>query len=73
MDSILYALLDAINDAGTIMNERELCELAYGIYGTTEYVEDADGNVVETNRIYTREGIQEIADIYTDGFDSINW
>ena len=73
MDGLLYALLDAINDAGTIMNERELCERAYGVYGATEYVEDADGNIVETNRVYTREGLQEIADIYTDGFDVISW
>lgn len=73
MNGILYALLDAINDAGTIMNERELLELAYGLYGSTEFVEDAEGNVVETNRVYTREGLQEIADVYTDGFDAINW
>lgn len=73
MQGILTALLDAINDAGTIMTERELCELAYGVYGATEYVEDADGNIVETNRVFTREGLQEIADIYTDGFDAINW
>lgn len=73
MQGILSDLLDAINDAGTIMNERELCELAYGVYGSTEYVEDANGNIVETNRVFTREGLQEIADIYTDGFDAINW
>lgn len=73
MQGILSDLLDAINDAGTIMNERELCELAYGVYGSTEYVEDANGNIVESNRVFTREGLQEIADIYTDGFDAINW
>lgn len=73
MQGILIALLDAINDAGTIMTERELCELAYGVYGSTEYVEDADGNIVDTNRVFTRDGLQEIADIYTDGFDAINW
>lgn len=73
MDGLLHDLLDAINDAGTIMNERELCELAYGIYGSTEYVEDDEGNVLDSNRVYTREGLQEIADIYTDGFDAINW
>ena len=73
MSGILYALLDAINNAGPILSERELLDLAYGTYGTTEYAEAADGNVVETNRIYTRAGLQEIADIYTDGFDAMNW
>ena len=50
-----------------------MIELAYGVYGENEYVEDADGNIVEVNRICTREGLQEIADIYTDGFDCINY
>lgn len=70
---LLKALLDAINDCGTIMSMSELKALAYGPYGRTEWVEDADGNIVETNRICTREGLQEIADIYTDGFDVINY
>lgn len=70
---LLERLLEEINNCGTIMNIRELCELAYGVYGSTEYVEDADGNVVETRRVFTREGLQEIADIYTDGFDCINF
>lgn len=73
MDRLLKDLLNAINDAGTIMNERELCDLAYGVYGTTEYLEDDDGNILDSRRIYTREGLQEIADIYTDGFDAIKW
>ena len=73
MDGLLTALLNAINDAGTIMNERELCELAYGVYGSTDWVEDDEGNILDSQRIYTREGLQEIADIYTDGFDAINW
>lgn len=73
MDGLLIDLLDAINDAGTIMNERELCELAYGPYGETEWLEDEEGNVLDSRRVYTRQGLQEIADIYTDGFDAINW
>ena len=55
------------------MNERELCNLAYGVYGKTEWIEDAEGNIVDSRRVYTREGLQEIADIYTDGFDVMNW
>lgn len=73
MDGLLMDLLNAINDAGTIMNERELCDLAYGVYGMTEYLEDDEGNILDSRRIYTREGLQEIADIYTDGFDAISW
>lgn len=70
---LLEKLLEAINECGTIMHMGELLELAYGVYGETEYVEDADGNIVETNRIYTKQGLQEIADIYTDGFDCVNF
>lgn len=71
--NILNALLDEINECGTIMNMCELCELAYGVYGKNEYIEDSDGNIIETNRIYTIEGLQEIADIYTDGFNCMNY
>lgn len=70
---MLEALLKAIRDCGTIMEMDELLEIAYGMYGETEYIEDADGNVLDTRRIYTRQGLQEIADIYTDGFDVINY
>ena len=70
---LLKSLLDAIYDNGTIMNMNELCELAYGVYGSTEFVEDADGNVVDSRRVYTREGLQEIADIYAPDFDCINF
>lgn len=70
---MLEALLKAIRECGTIMEMDELLELAYGMYGETEYIEDADGNLVDTRRIYTRQGLQEIADIYTDGFDVINY
>ena len=73
IDRIMVGLLDAINECGTIMGMDELKVLAYGVHGRTEYVEDADGNVVEVNRIATIEGLQEIADIYTDGFDCGNF
>lgn len=70
---MLEALLKAIRECGTIMDMDELLELAYGVYGETEYTEDEDGNLVDSRRIYTRQGLQEIADIYTDGFDCINY
>lgn len=66
-------LLKAIRACGTIMSEGELIELAYGVYGENEYIEDAEGNIVDVRRIYTLQGLQEIADIYTDGFDCINY
>ena len=66
-------LLKAIRDCGTIMNESELLELAYGVYGENEYTEDAEGNIVDVRRVYTLQGLQEIADIYTDGFDCTNY
>lgn len=70
---LLNALLDEINNCGTIMNESEFFEIAFGIYGETEYIEDADGNIVEENRICTLKGLQDIADIYTNGFDCFNF
>lgn len=66
-------LLKAIRACGTIMSENELLELAYGVYGQNEFVEDAEGNVIEITRVYTLQGLQEIADIYTDSFDCINY
>lgn len=71
--AILESLLEVINECGTTMKMNELLELAYGMYGENEYIEDADGNMVEVNRIFTRKGLQEIADIYTDGFDCIGY
>lgn len=73
MSNLLNALLDAINTAGTIMNERELLELAYGVYGETSYLEDDDGNILDSKRVYTLKGLQEIADIYTDDFDVFSY
>lgn len=70
---IFEDLLKAIRDCGTIMSEGELIELAYGVYGENEYIEDAEGNIVDVRRIYTLQGLQEIADIYTYGFDCINY
>ena len=73
IERVMVGLLEEINNCGTIMSMAELKCLAYGDYGKTEFVEDADGNVVEVNRIVTIEGLQEIADIYTDGFNCENY
>ena len=70
---MLEALLKAIRDCGTIMEMHELLMLAYDVYGETEYIEDSDGNIVDSRRRYTIQGLQEIANIYTDGFDCINY
>lgn len=70
---LLEALLDAIHECGTIMSEPELVELAIVYYGENIDIIDGDGNVVDTERVVTRKGLQEIADIYTDGFDCINY
>lgn len=43
--------------------------LAICEYGEDVDIIDGDGNVVDTERVVTRKGLQEIADIYTDGFD----
>lgn len=70
---LLEAWLDAIHECGTIMSEPELVELAIVYYGENIDIIDGDGNVVDTERVVTRKGLQEIADIYTDGFDCINY
>ena len=62
-------LLDAIHECGTIMSRSELMYLAICEYGENIDITDGDENVVDTERVITREGLQEIADIYTDGFD----
>lgn len=66
---LIDALLDAIHECGTIMSETELMYLARCEYGEDIDIVDGDGNVVDTERVITREGLQEIADIYTDDFD----
>ena len=70
---LVEALLDAIRECGTIMSKPELMYLAICEYGEDVDIIDGDGNVVDTERVITREGLQEIADIYTDGFDCLNY
>lgn len=70
---LIEDLLDAIHECGTIMSEPELVEFAIVYYGEDINIVDDDGNVVDTERVVTRRGLQEIADIYTDGFDCLNY
>lgn len=70
---LLDDLLDAIHECGTIMSEPKLVELARIYYGEDIDIVDYDGNVVDTERVITRKSLQAIADIYTDGFDCINY
>lgn len=66
---MIQDLLEAIYECGTIMNELELRELAYQ-YGHTVFIEDADGNVIDSEFL---PDYQAVADIYTDGFDCSNY
>ena len=66
---MIQDLLEAIYECGTIMNELELHELAYQ-YGHTVFIEDDDGNVIDSE---LRPDYQVVADIYTDGFDCSNY
>ena len=73
LEGLLLRLLEEINDAGTIMTMGELKSLAYGEYGVTDYIITPEGFIVDEERVCTRSGLQEIADIYANGFDVINF
>lgn len=72
-NGLLNALVNAIYEAGTIMDLPELKELALNEYGGWFEIVDDKGNLLDRERIMTLEGLQEIADIYTDGFDAQNF
>ena len=42
-------------------------------YYQTHYIMDDDGNVVDTEYVLTRQAVQDIADIFLDGFDVLNY
>ena len=71
-ESCLQLLLSAINDCGTIMTMGELKALAYGQYGANEYIVTPEGYIVDEERVCTRYGLQDIADIYAGGLDMLN-
>lgn len=71
----MYDLIEAIEAAayecGTILNLRRF---AYeNGYYTMEYTEDSDGNILDAYSVLTMSALQEIADIFTDGFDVLNY
>lgn len=72
-NSLLNALANAIFEAGTIINLSELKEMALGKFGEWCEIVDDKGNILDCQRVMTRKGLQEIADIYTDGFDAIGY
>ena len=72
-NGLLNALVDAIYEAGTIMDLSELKELALNEYGDWLDIVDDKGNLLDRERVMTRKGLQEIADIYTEGFDVLNF
>ncbi len=69
MNNMINDLLDAIWECGTIMEKPDLIEMAYQ-YGRYNFVEDAEGNVIEVEKV---PDFQAVADIYTDGFDCKNY
>ena len=73
-DSLWQLVLDTLQDeCSMVMNMRELKQLAYEDYG--EYVDIIDdyGNVVDSEYVITREGLQELVNSFIDGFDVINY
>lgn len=74
MERLVKALFKKIEeDDLVIMSYNEFLELALYQFGETVYVEDAEGNVIDEGRAPTMAGLQEIADIYTTGFDVKSW
>lgn len=67
-------VLDTLqNECSMVMNMYELKQLAHEDYG--EYVDIIDdyGNVVDSEYVITREGLQELVNSFIDGFDVINY
>lgn len=72
MNDIIRAIENAAYECGTIgLNVRRYA-FENGYY-TYEEVLDADGNLVEVNKVLTRKDLQEVADIFCDNFDAINY
>ena len=71
MNNLIDAIESEARRCGTILNLREFAY--YNGYYETVYIEDSDGNIVDTEKILTLKSLQEIADIFTDGFDVLNY
>lgn len=74
MDRIIDAIIKAARECGTLLTECGLYEFAfsYGYYTVVEILDD-DGNLLDTEKRFTRQDLQELADIFTDGLDVINF
>lgn len=72
IENIIHAIEDAAYECGTIGLDVRRYAFENGYY-TYEEVLDADGNLVEYNKVLTRKDLQEVADIFCDNFDAINY
>ena len=74
MERLVKALFKKIEeDDVVIMGYNELLGLALYQFGEAVYTEDAEGNIIDEGRAPTMTGLQEIADLYTTGFDVESW
>ena len=72
IENIIRAIENAAYECGTIGLDVRSYAFENGYY-TYEEVLDADGNLVEVNKVLTRKDLQEVADIFCDNFDAINY
>ena len=71
-ENIIRAIEDAAYECGTIgLNVREFA-FENGYYSYEEVI-DADGNLVDCNKVLTRKDLQEVADIFCDNFDVMGY
>lgn len=71
MEVLIAKIEKAALECGTILNLREFAW--YNGYYTKHEIIDDEGNILDYEWVITRQSLQEIADIFTDGFDVMNW
>lgn len=71
-ENIIRAIEDAAYECGTIGLDVRKFAFENGYYSYEEVI-DADGNLVDCNKVLTRKDLQEVADIFCDNFDAINY
>lgn len=72
MNDIIRAIENAAYECGTIGLDVRRYAFENGYY-TYEEVLDADGNLIEVNKVLTRKDLQEVADIFCDNFDAMGY
>lgn len=72
MNDIIRAIENAAYECGTIGLDVRRYAFENGYY-TYEEVLDADGNLIEVNKVLTRKDLQEVADIFCDNFDVMGY